>query len=48
VIVQIPSGTLVPDNVLDPRAPMPSVDLKTVVYNCLRPPANVIVTKKGK
>ena len=30
VVVQVTSGTLVPDNVLDPRAPMPSVDLKTL------------------
>ncbi len=48
VVVQIPSGTLVPDDVLDPRAPMPSVDLKTYVYPCLKPPPNVVITKKGK
>ena len=46
VVVQIPSGTLVPQNVLDPHAPMPSVDLKTFVYPCLTPPPNVVVQKK--
>jgi penicillin-binding protein 1A len=46
VVVQITSGTLVPENVLDPRAPMPSVDLKTYVYPCQRPPVNVVVQKK--
>ena len=44
--MQIPSGTLVPQNVLDPHAPMPSVDLKTFVYPCLTPPPNVVVQKK--
>jgi hypothetical protein len=46
VVVQITSGTAVPENVLDPRAPMPSVDLRTYVYPCQRPPANVVVQKK--
>ncbi len=46
VVVQVTSGTAVPENVLDPRAPMPSVDLKTYVYPCQRPPANVVVQKK--
>lgn len=46
VVAQIASGTAVPENVLDPRAPMPSVDLRTYVYPCQRPPANVVVQKK--
>jgi penicillin-binding protein 1A len=48
VVVQIPSGTNVPLDVLDPHAPMPSVDTKTYVYPCAFPPANVVVQKKGK
>ena len=38
--------TPVPADVLDPRAPMPSVDLKTFVYLCEQPPPNVVVQKK--
>jgi penicillin-binding protein 1A len=49
VIVQIPSGTTVPESVTDPKAAMPYIDLKTIVYTCLSPPPNVIVQpKKGK
>jgi penicillin-binding protein 1A len=40
VLQQLPSGTTVPPNVLDPRAPVPSTDLTTIVYACARPPAN--------
>ena len=47
VIQQIPSGTNVPLDVLDPRAPMPSIDTRTYVYPCAFPPANVVV-RKGK
>ena len=43
VVAQVPSGTLVPKNVLDPRAPMPSVDLQTLVYPCLKPPPGVVL-----
>jgi hypothetical protein len=46
VVVQVTSGTLVPDNVLDPRAPMPSIDTKTFVYPCAIVPPNVVVAKK--
>ena len=46
VVVQVTSGTLVPDNVLDPRAPMPSIDTKTFVYPCSFVPPNVVVAKK--
>jgi hypothetical protein len=48
VVVQISSGTNVPEDVLDPHAPMPSIDTKTYVYPCAFPPANVVVQKKGK
>ncbi len=48
VIQQIPNGTNVPLDVLDPHAPMPSVDTRTYVYPCAFPPANVVVQKKGK
>jgi penicillin-binding protein 1A len=43
VIVPIPNGTMVPDNVLDPRAPMPSVGLQTLVYPCAQLPPNVVL-----
>ncbi|MFM2076227.1 MAG: hypothetical protein RJA49_117 [Actinomycetota bacterium] len=43
VLVPITNGTVVPDNVLDPRAPMPSVDLRTYVYPCSRLPPNVVL-----
>jgi len=46
VVQQIPSGTNVPLDVLDPRAPMPSIDTRTYVYPCAFPPANVVVQKK--
>lgn len=45
VIVQITSGTLVPDNVLDPRAPMPSIDTRTLVFRCGQNPLGVVVQK---
>ena len=47
VIQQIPSGTNVPLDVLDPHAPMPSIDTRTYVYPCAFPPANVVVQKKS-
>ncbi len=45
VVVQVNPGTTVPANVLDPRAPVPSVlnDGKTFVYVCDKPPPNVVV-----
>ncbi len=46
VIQQVDSGTTIAPDVLDPRAPIPTVDLKTVVYNCLKPPPNVVITGK--
>jgi penicillin-binding protein 1A len=48
IVVQITSGTLVPDNVLDPRAPMPSIDTRTFVYRCGDAPLGVVVQKKNK
>ncbi|HQZ33825.1 MAG TPA: transglycosylase domain-containing protein [Ilumatobacteraceae bacterium] len=48
VVQQIPSGTNVPLDVLDPHAPMPSIDTRTYVYPCAFPPADVVVQKKGK
>ena len=46
VLEQIPSGTTIAPDVLDPRAPLPSVDIKTVVYTCDRPPPNVVIQPK--
>lgn len=46
VLTAIDPGTTVPSNVLDPRAPMPSVDTKTFVYPCARVPANVVIRPK--
>ncbi len=49
VVAQVTGDTAVPPNVLDPRAPMPSVaiDNRTFVYPCAFPPANVVVQKKN-
>ncbi len=47
VVQQITSGTNVPLDVLDPHAPMPSIDTRTYVYPCAFPPANIVVQKKG-
>jgi hypothetical protein len=43
VLVPITNGTMVPDNVLDPRAPMPSVKLSIYVYPCAQLPTNVVL-----
>jgi len=47
VVVPITGYTTVPADVLDPRAPMPSVGLRTYVYVCDQLPPNVVVRKKG-
>ncbi|MCY7300138.1 MAG: hypothetical protein LH616_13110, partial [Ilumatobacteraceae bacterium] len=47
VVRQIPSGTNVPLDVLDPRAPMPSIATSTYVYPCAFPPSDVVVQKKS-
>ena len=43
VVEEIESGTLVPGDVLDPRAPVPSIDLQTFVYLCGKPPPGVVL-----
>jgi penicillin-binding protein 1A len=45
VLQILPSGTTIPPDVLDPHAPVPTVDTKTIVYQCSRPPAGVVVQK---
>ena len=47
VLKAIPSDTTIPPNVLDPKAPFPSVPISgTVVYPCDRPPGGVVITGK--
>jgi penicillin-binding protein 1A len=41
VLQAIDSGTTIPPDVLDPLAPLPSTDIKTVVYTCDAPPGTV-------
>jgi membrane peptidoglycan carboxypeptidase len=41
VVRQLPSGTTVPPDVLDPKAPVPQTALGTIVYECSRPPGTV-------
>jgi penicillin-binding protein 1A len=41
VLQAIDSGTTIPPDVLDPLAPLPSTDTKTVVYTCDAPPGTV-------
>jgi len=45
VVIQVDSGTTVPADVLDPRAPVPSVAINssTFIYLCDKPPENVVV-----
>ena len=38
-------GTTIPPNVLDPRAPIPSVDLGLLVYTCGRAPAGAVISR---
>jgi penicillin-binding protein 1A len=45
VLQAIDSGTTIPPDVLDPLAPLPSTDVKTVVYTCDAPPG---VVRKAK
>jgi hypothetical protein len=50
VIKQIPSDTTIPPDVLDPKAPVPSVQIAgTIVYGCDKPPGGVVIagTKKS-
>ena len=47
VLKAIPSETTIPPDVLDPKAPFPTVPITgTVVYNCAKPPAGVVITGK--
>jgi hypothetical protein len=47
VLKAIPSDTTIPPNVLDPKAPFPSVPITgTIVYPCDRPPAGVVIASK--
>ena len=41
VLQAIDSGTTIPPDVLDPLAPLPSTETKTVVYTCDAPPGTV-------
>jgi penicillin-binding protein 1A len=48
VLKQIPSDTTIPPDVLDPKAPVPTVPIAgTIVYGCDRAPAGVVITGKN-
>ncbi|HEX3090717.1 MAG TPA: transglycosylase domain-containing protein [Ilumatobacteraceae bacterium] len=49
VLKAIPSDTTIPPDVLDPTAPIPTIPITgTIVYQCDRPPAGVVITGKKK
>ncbi len=50
VLKAVPSDTTIPPDVLDPRAPVPTIPISggTVVYQCDKPPAGVVITGKKK
>ena len=49
VLKAIPSDTTIPPDVLDPTAPIPTIPISgTVVYQCDKPPAGVVITGKKK
>ena len=49
VLKAIPSDTTISPDVLDPKAPFPTVPVTgVVVYPCDRPPAGVVITGKKK
>ena len=49
VLKAVPSDTTIPPDVLDPKAPFPTVPTAgVVVYPCDRPPAGVVITGKKK
>ena len=49
VLKAIPSDTTIPPDVLDPKAPFPTVPIAgTVVYPCDKSPAGVVITGKKK
>ncbi len=48
VLKVIPSDTTIPPDVLDPKAPFPTVPIAgTIVYGCAAPPAGVVITGKS-
>ncbi len=49
VLKAIPSDTTIPPDVLDPKAPFPTVPISgTIVYACDKPPGGVVITGKKK
>ncbi len=47
VLKVIPSDTTIPPDVVDPKAPFPTVPISgTIVYACDKPPSGVIITGK--
>jgi penicillin-binding protein 1A len=50
VLKAIPSDTTIPPDVLDPKAPIPTVPIAagTIVYLCDKPPAGVVIAVKKK
>ena len=47
VLKAIPSDTTIPPDVLDPKAPFPTVPIAgTIVYPCDKPPSGVVITGK--
>jgi hypothetical protein len=49
VLKAIPSDTTIAPDVLDPKAPFPTVPIKdVVVYQCDKAPAGVVITGKKK
>lgn len=48
VLKVIPSGTTIAPDVLDPKAPFPTVPVTgTLVYLCAKPPSGVVITGKS-
>jgi len=45
VVIQLIAATTIPPEVLDPHAPLPTIDLKSTVLPCASLPPNVITTK---
>ena len=49
VLKAIPSDTTIPPDVLDPKAPFPTVPITgTIIYQCAKPPSGVVITGKKK
>ncbi len=45
VIELVPGATTIPPDVLDPRAPVPTVDVRTPVLSCTKLPPDVVLRK---